>query len=241
MQPDHVPGQFRTTHWSVVLSAKNPDSPESDQAIATLCETYWYPLYAYVRRAGHSPEDAEDLTQGFFARFLEKRALLSVDRSKGKFRSFLLACLKHFLHNEWEKSQSLKRGGTFSLVSLNFEYGENRYRREPAHEVTPDKLFERSWAEVLLKNVLDRLRNEYAAVGKGKLFDLIHPYLEGNRDQTPYGDLAKRLGMGLSATKMAVLRLRRRYGEFLRQEIGQTVATPEEVDDEIRHLFTAIG
>jgi len=225
----------------MVLSAKRLDSPESDQAIATLCETYWYPLYAYVRRTGRSCEDAEDLTQGFFARFLEKRALQSVDRSKGRFRSFLLACLKNFVHNEWEKSQTLKRGGALSLLSLDFEYGENRYLREPAHEVAPDRLFERTWAEILLKEVLDRLRNEYTAAGKGKLFDLIHPHLEGHRDQIPYAELAQGLGLGLSAIKMAVLRLRRRYGELLRQEIAQTVATPEEVDDEIRHLFAAVG
>ena len=241
MRSDHARGQFRTTHWSVVLSAKNLDSPESEQAIETLCETYWYPLYAYVRRAGYSREDAEDLTQGFFTRFLEKRALQSVDRSKGKFRSFLLVCLKNFIHNEWEKSQTLKRGGALRLLTLDFEYGENRYLREPTHEATPDRLFERSWAEILLKEVLDRLQNEYTAAGKDELFDQLHPYLEGNRDQIPYAELAQGLGMGLSAIKMTVLRLRRRYGELLRQEIAQTVATPEEVDDEIRHLFAALG
>jgi len=209
--------------------------------MATLCETYWYPLYAYIRRAGRSPEDAEDLTQTFFARFLEKRFLDSVDQSRGRFRSFMLACLKHFLDNEWDRSRSLKRGGAFSRIPLDFTHGENRYGHEPTHDMTPDKLFERSWASTLLQQVLDGLQKEYTAAGKADLFEWIRPYLGGERAQEPYAELAQRSDMGLSAIKMAVLRLRRRYGQLLREEIANTVADSEEIDQEIRHLFAAVG
>jgi DNA-directed RNA polymerase specialized sigma24 family protein len=234
-------GAFPATHWSVVLRAGQKDSGEALAALETLCGTYWYPVYCFIRRQGRAREDAEDLTQEFFARILGKNDLRSVDPAKGRFRSFLLACLKHFLCNEWDKSQCQKRGSAFEHISIDFAYADNRYHFEPAHEVSPDWLFERNWVEVLLQNVLDKLRREYLAAGKGELFEAIQPYLEGECEDLPYAETARRLGMGLSGVKMAVLRLRRRYGELLLREIGDTVGNPGEAHDEIRYLFGAIG
>jgi RNA polymerase sigma factor (sigma-70 family) len=235
------PAAFPVTHWSVVLAAGREDSPQAMAALETLCGTYWYPVYSFIRRQGHALADAEDLTQEFFTRLLGKNDLKSVDPAKGRFRSYLLACLKHFLCNEWDKSQRLKRGGAFQHISIDFEYANDRYDLEPAHEISPDRLFERTWAEILLQEVLDRLRQEYITAGKGELFEAIQPYLEGEREDQPYAQTASRLGMGLSAVKMAVLRLRRRYGELLRREIGDTVCDPREIDEEIRHLFVVVG
>jgi len=225
----------------VVLAAGQKDSRQAIEALETLCGNYWYPVYSFIRRQGRAPEDAEDLTQEFFARLLKRNDLQSVDPAKGRFRSFLLACLKHFLCNEWDKSQRIKRGSAFQHISFDFEYAGDRYHLEPAHEISPDRLFERSWAEILLQNVLNKLRREYTAAGKGRLFEAILPYLEGEREDLPYTETAHHLGMGLSAVKMAVLRLRRRHLELLRRGIGDTVRDPAEIDEEIRHLLGVIG
>src|SRR6266516_3176522 len=213
--------QFTTTHWSVVGAA-----PESASALETLCCTYWYPLYAYIRRRGHSPEEAEDLTQGFFARLLASEDLSGVDRAKGKFRSFLLAALNHFLANEWDRATAAKRGGNQVLISLDDENAEERYRMEPAAEVAPEKLFERSWARTLLAQGLARLRAEYAADGKPQQFDQIRCFLTEETGEGGYAAVAARLNMSTGAVAVAVHRMRQRYRELVRQEIGRTVTTP---------------
>lgn len=233
--------QFFTTHWTMVLHAGQGDAPHAQEALAQLCRTYWYPLYAYVRRRGYSPEDAEDLTQGFFARLLELNSLADVRREKGKFRSFLLASLQHFLANEWDRARAAKRGGGQPIVSLDDSQAEARFRLEPVDEMTADKMFERRWALALLDQVLARLREEHAGADKSALYEALKPTLTGARESAPYAELAGRLGLSEAAVKVAVHRLRRRYRELLREEIARTVAAPEEVDDEIRHLFAALG
>lgn len=232
---------FATTHWSMVLAARQGEDTQATIALETLCRTYWYPLYAFIRHQGSSPEDAEDLTQAFFARFLEKEYLKDVSPSKGKFRSFLLAALRHFLSNERDRQRTLKRGGAVQHIPLTRDSAEARYRLEPAQEATPERIYEQSWVAVLLDRVLERLRREYEAAGKGALFSTVHVYLEGDRGQAPYAEVGRKLGLGESAVKMSVLRLRRRFGELLRQEIAQTVASAAEVDEEIRALFAAVG
>ena len=217
------------------------DSSSAQAALADLCRNYWYPIYAFIRRSGKSPEDAEDLTQGFWERFLEKHYLDDVDRGKGRFRSFLLASVCHFLSNERDKQQRLKRGGAFQFVPLAGEATEQRYRCEPSHDVTPENLFDRSWAAALLEHTLDRLRREYRAAGKGALFGALQVYLDGEKGRVPYAQICRDLAMGESAVKMSVLRLRRRFGELLREEIASTVADPAEVETEIRALFSALS
>ncbi len=230
-----------TTHWSVVLAAVAEDSTQSAHALERLCSTYWYPLFAYLRRSGHEPSDAQDLTQSFFAHLLDKGRLQSVNPAKGRFRSFLIASLKNFLANEFDKRQSLKRGGQFTFLHIDAESGEERYRFEPYHELTPDKAFERTWARATLDAVLGRLQQEYATEGKADLFQTLQAYLSGDKGAAPYSEAANQLGLTESAVKMAVLRLRRRFGESLRQEIAQTVAEPSEIDEEIRCLFAAVS
>ena len=234
------PGQFRTTHWSVVLSAKDTDSPESGRAIATLCETYWYPLYAYVRRTGYAPEQAEDLTQAFFARFLEKRLWESVDKNRGRFRSFLLKTVKNFLADEHDKSMALKRGGGKALISLEAQQAEERYQLEPAHDIRPETLFERRWALSVLSAVFDRLGKDYAKAGKAELFRVIQAFLAPDFDQADFQSAVEQLQMKEGTLRMAIHRLRRRYGQLLQEEVAHTVAHEDEVEDEIRHLHTVL-
>jgi RNA polymerase sigma-70 factor (ECF subfamily) len=229
--------QFVTTRWTVVLTAGRSDTTQAQVALEKLCQTYWYPLYAYVRRQGYSPEDAQDLTQEFFARFIAKDYLGDVDRTKGKFRSFLLASLKHFLANEWDKARAQKRGGGQTIVSLD---AETRYNLEPASEVSADKIYERRWALTLLDEVLKRLREEYEADGKGKLFDHLKVTLTGERSTIPYAEIGAQLGMSEGAVKVAVHRLRQRYRDVLRAEIAETVDGSEAVEEEIRALFAAL-
>ena len=229
--------RFATTHWSLVVSAGQAPSPEAGRSLAVLCENYWFPLYAFVRRAGHSPEDAQDLTQEFFARVLEKHFLAAADREKGKFRTFLLTALKRFLANEYDRAGAQKRGGGRTIVSL--EGLEARYGREPANTLTPERIFERQWAISLLDRVLRRLQNETTADGKDELFDVLKGHLMGSKP-TSYAATAVRLGMSEGAVKAAAHRLRRRYRELLREEIAQTVTSPEEIEEEIRYLFTCL-
>jgi RNA polymerase sigma-70 factor (ECF subfamily) len=232
---------FPATRWTVVLAAGGKPSPESTAALERLCASYWYPLYAFVRRSGHSPCDAEDLTQGFFARLLEHNWIAQADRHKGRFRSFLLMAMKRFLAKEWGKARTLKRGGKVRFVPLQFDTAETRYAREPADTRTPEQVFERHWAMTLLSTVLKRLRQEYGREGKAVLFDTLEPCLIGRREMQPYAALACQLQTTEGAVKMAVCRLREGYRECLKQEIAQTVASPTEVEDELRHLFRVLA
>jgi RNA polymerase sigma factor (sigma-70 family) len=232
---------FATTHWSMVVAAGDRATPRSQEALSRLCEAYWYPLYVYVRRWGHGADEAQDLTQEFFARLMEKGYLRQADPQRGRFRSFLLAALKHFLANERDRAGAQKRGGGRPPLPLEIENAEGRYSLEPADPETPEKIFERRWALTLLDKVLSRLRDEYHRAGKGALFDLLKDLLTAGKAGEPYARLGAELGMSEGAVKVAVHRLRRRFGELLREEIAQTVADPQDVDDEIRYLFAALG
>jgi RNA polymerase sigma-70 factor (ECF subfamily) len=237
----HKDGAFSTTHWSVVLRAGQGDVAGATAALERLCRTYWYPIYAFVRRRGSDPPEAEDLTQAFFAFLLEKEALKKVDRQKGKFRTFLLAALTNFLANEWDKSRTLKRGGQRQIISLDETVAEELYRHEAVESLTPEKLFERRWARALIEQALARLRQEYVAGDKAGLFTKLEPALTGETPPGAFGQWASELSMSEGAVKVALHRLRRRFGEVLRSEIAHTVSSPEEIDDEIRHLFAAIA
>jgi RNA polymerase sigma factor (sigma-70 family) len=231
---------FTTTHWSVVLAAGHREPARARAALATLCQTYWYPLYAYVRHHGHSPHDAQDLTQAFFAHLLEKNVFGNILRGGGKFRSYLLASLNHFLVDEWKKARAQKRGAGL-VLSLDAEEAETRFGREPAHTVTPEKLFEQNWAVALLNSVYERLRLEYEADGKTRLFEELKFCLTGERSSIPYAELAERLNLTESAVKVTVHRLRRRYREVLREEVAHSVASEDEIEDELRSLFRALA
>jgi len=232
--------RFETTRWSLVLAAGASESRESAAALAALCETYWYPLYAYVRRRGHPIDDAQDLTQEFFTRLLQKNDLALAQRERGRFRSFLLTSLKHFLANEWHRGRAEKRGGGRSLLSIDFGMAEDRYGLEPSHEQTPEKIFERRWALVLLENVLARLRAESAAADKSENFERLKVFLTGEQPPTTYAQLAAEMNTTEGALKVAIHRLRRRYRELLREEVGQTLDNAEEIDQELRDLFAAV-
>jgi RNA polymerase sigma-70 factor (ECF subfamily) len=229
--------QFATTHWSAVIAAGNPSSPRAFDALSQLCCTYWYPLYAWVRRQGYSPHDAQDLIQGFFARLLEQDDLADVDRSRGKFRSFLLASLKHYAANERDRLQAWKRGGRHRFVPLENDTAETRYGAEPADTLSADRIYERRWALTVLDQVMARLRAEFRTRGKENLFEQLKACLTGDRLDQPYAEFARQLGVGVSAVKVSVHRLRQRYRELLRDEIAQTVGDPTAVDTELRHLM----
>jgi RNA polymerase sigma-70 factor (ECF subfamily) len=233
--------RFETTRWSLVLAVAGDASTEARVALATLCTSYWYPLYAYVRRQGYSAEDAQDLTQGFFARLLEKNVVDDARRERGRFRSFLLAAMKHFLLNEAEHRRALKRGGGRTLQSLDVEGAEARYSRELTDRCTPDVLFDRSWARSVLERVLARLRGEWTNAGKAVEFDRLKPCLTGEPLHGGYRDLGRELGLSEGAVKVKVHRFRRRYRYLLREEIGETVLTDDAVEDEIRHLFRVLS
>ena len=229
--------RFGATHWSVVIAAGG-DSSRARSALEKLCATYWYPLYAFVRRRGHSAHDAQDLTQGFFARLLEKNDLASVDRARGRFRSFLLAALDHFLINEWHRARTQKRGGATVLFSFDALDAESRLRHEPATD-SPEQIYDRRWAMTLLDQVMARLRTEMAGAGKLAHFEALKFCLTGER--TAYAEVGARLAMSEGAVKVAVHRLRERYRALLRAEIAETVATPEEIEDELRALLAALS
>jgi RNA polymerase sigma factor (sigma-70 family) len=232
---------FQDTHWSVVLAAGKTESPKAAAALEKLCRSYWPPLYAFIRRRGHSPEEAEDLTQEFFTRFLKRHDLATISPEKGRFRSFLLAVLKHFLVNEWHRGQCQKRGGAQVAMSLDSELVETRYQAELVETSTPESVFERHWAFTVLDQTKNRLREEYANAGKRDLFDLLTETLSGEKRTTPRAELAARCGISVGAVDVAVHRLRRRYGELLREEIAHTVSQSDEVDDEIRHLKAVLA
>ena len=231
---------FATTRWSLVLDAGAEPTARGHDALATLCGLYWYPLYSYLRRRGHSAEDAQDLTQGFFARLLEKHSLHVVDPARGRFRSFLLASLDHYVSNERDRDRAQKRGSGAVPISLDVAMAEDRYVREPADPLTPEHIFNRNWALAVLERVLARLRTELDADGKVYLFESLKGYLTGDEPAGSYQQVGLAIGMTEGALKVAVHRLRRRYRALLYDEIAQTVATPEEIELELKYLIEAI-
>jgi RNA polymerase sigma-70 factor (ECF subfamily) len=234
--------RFGETHWSVILSAMDKQRPaDADAARERLCRVYWPPLYAYVRRTGESPHDAQDLTQEFFTRLLEKDYLAAVDQAKGRFRSFMLAALKHFLSNERDKQRAQKRGGDRTFVPIDFHNAESQGGFEPSQNLTPEVIFQRRWAAALLEESLARLRKEYAAAGKEAVFEQLKQTLTEGRGTIAYAALAAKLKMSGSAVKMAVWRLRQRYRAAIRSEIAATVADPSEIEDELREVLRAYG
>lgn len=232
---------FATTHWSAVVTAGRRSTPQSEKALGELCGNYWYPLYAYVRRRGYSREDAEDLTQSFFARFLERNYLDGLSSERGRFRAFLLASLKNFLANEWHKSRRLKRGGHLAQLSLDWQSADSRYQIDPADNLTPDRIYDREWALALLERVITRLRDECAADSKAQLFDELKPFLTADKGAVPYPQVAANLGMAEGAVRVSVHRLRRRYRELLRDEISQTLSDPAQLADEMQALLGAFA
>lgn len=233
--------EFLSTHWSIVLRAGRADDSDARDALAFLCQRYWYPLYVFVRQKGVDPEGAEDVTQGFFVRLIEKQVLEQAAPARGRFRSFLLASLQNFLANEWDRANAQKRGGGRPLLSFDIEAGESRLRFEPSHDLTPEKIFDRAWAVQLLELVVGRLRNEFADKGKAEEFDRLQEFLAGKAADASYEQAAAELGMSPAAVRQAAHRLRKRYRELLRAEVAQTVADEDEIDDEIRGLFESLG
>ncbi len=231
---------FATTHWSVVMAAGQGDSARAADALEQLCRTYWYPLYAFVRRQGHDALDAEDLTQEFFARFLAKDYFERADPARGRFRSFLLACLKNFLTEQHRYAGRLKRGGGQSFISWDNRPAEDRYQLEPADPLTPEKIYDRRWALTLLENALVRLGEEQSAAGKQEVFAALKDYLWGEGSGEGYANLAAGQGMTVGALKVMIHRLRQRYRELLREEVAHTVATAEDIDSELRYLVEVI-
>jgi len=232
---------FTTTHWSVVLAAGQTANSNAEAALGKLCRAYWYPLYAYVRRSGKDEETAKDLTQAFFARLLEKNYLTEAKREKGRFRNFLLGSLKHFLADEWDKAKALKRGGVQIILSLDDDTAEDRYQLEPVDDLSPDKLFDRRWALMTLEQANQRLRKEYQDTGKGELFDRLQDFLAGALEGSGYAEAAAQLGMTENTFKSHVRRLRLRNREIIREIIAETVASAEQVDEELRDLFAALA
>ncbi len=232
---------FTTTHWSVVLLAGQHPAPQAAEALEKLCRTYWYPLYAYVRRKGYDAPDAQDLTQGFLMRLLEKNYLAHADPTKGKFRSFLVAGLNYFLTNEWRHRQAAKRGGGQVPISLDDDTAESRYARESVPDLTPEKLYERRWALTLLDQALVQLQAEMAAAGKARQFDQLRTFLTTEATRSDYAAVGAPLEMTAGTVAVAVHRLRQRYRELVREEIAHTVASPAEIEDEIRWLFAAVA
>jgi len=236
-----LPGssQFPTTRWTLVVAARDPGRKEARSALVSLCERYWYPLYAYLRRRGYPADQAQDLTQEFFMRVLEGRYLDRADPEKGRFRSFLLTSLKFFVSDEGDRQRALKRGGG-SIVPLEFASGEERYQREPAHDETPERIFERRWALSVLDRVVERLREEFVQHGRAEHFERLKVFLLGQPD-APYAALAGEMNTSEGALKVAIHRLRKRYRELFRQEIADTVADPAEVETEIRYLAAVLA
>ncbi len=230
--------QFATTQWSQVLAAQQGSTRQSRAALESLCSAYWYPLYAYVRRHGYDPEDACDLTQGFFEHLLETDLLQIADPSRGKFRSFLLTSLKNFLAHERERAGALKRGGGETPISLDADQAETRFNLEPADERTPEVLYERQWAITLMERAMTALRKAAEENGDPERFGQLKAYLTGSEPHIPHKEVAERLGMSEGSVRVAIHRMRKQYGEVLRHEIAETVADAEQVDDELRYLLT---
>jgi RNA polymerase sigma-70 factor (ECF subfamily) len=239
--PRGGPACFATTHWSVVLAAGDPASPRAAEALEQLCCAYWYPLYAYVRRRGYSPDDAQDLTQEFFARLLAKDYLAAVHPGRGKFRWFLLSAVRRFLSNERERASAKKRGGGTFHVPFDGEKAEDRYRLEASELLTPDKLFDRAWAVNLIEAANRSLEEEYTLEGKAEWFEALKVHLSGDEVGPTYANVGARLRMTEGAVKVAVYRLRHRYRDVLREQIAQTVTTRTEVEEELRDLLAVFS
>jgi RNA polymerase sigma factor (sigma-70 family) len=238
--PGHHGGvAFTTTHWSVVLEAQG-ESPAAQEALEKLCRTYWRPIYAFLRRQGFPPEEAEDITQGFFAQLLERRSLDAVRKEKGRLRSYLLGALKYFVADEQRRAMAVKRGKGQRLIPLEELRGENRVEMEPADPVTAEMIYERRWALTVLERVLGRLKDEYVAVGKAALFDSLKELLPDEPGSPSQAEIAARLGMTENAIRQAFYRFRQRYQSLLREEIANTVATPADIEDELRHLIAVV-
>jgi DNA-directed RNA polymerase specialized sigma24 family protein len=235
------PQGFETTRWSLVMAARDGRATVAREALTALCETYWYPLYAFVRRKGHDADEALDLVQGFFARLLERGDLASVDRSKGRLRSFLMAACAHYLANRRDHDRAEKRGGGRRLVSIDRTTAEGRYGREPSHDQTAERLFEQRWATTLLDLVVGRLEEEMTAAGKARQFAILRPALSGDSERTSYARIAAELGVSNDAARAAAHRLRARFRELIREEIARTLDDPADVEDEIHSLFSALG
>jgi RNA polymerase sigma factor (sigma-70 family) len=236
-----VQTRFATTSWTKVLSARDASSTEARQALEGLCRVYWYPLYAFVRRQGHDAESSRDLTQAYFAELLEKGYLDDYDPERGRFRVFLMASVKHFLSKEREKALAWKRGGRAAVVSLDAQEVEGRYRFEPVDRLTPEQIFERRWALTVLERTLARLRREQEDSDHGREFERLEGFLTGQQAMVSYREVAEQLGTTENAVKVSIHRLRQRYGELLRSEIAETVASPSEVDEEVKYLLGVIA
>ena len=232
---------FQSTCWSLVLAAGDRGAPRADEAMAALCATYWYPVYAFVRRRGHDADAASDLTQAFFARLLEKGDLRAADRERGRFRTFLLVVCKRFLANEHDRATAAKRGGGRVIASFDARDAEGRYHREPIHDLTPEAIFERRWASTLLDAVFDRIRGEFDRAGKAEQFEALKATLTGDSQARPYAEVAERLGMTEGAVQAAAHRLRKRFREEVRAAVAETLDDPADLDDEIRDLFAALA
>ena len=231
---------FATTRWTLVLTAGGDGSSQSRNAMAELCALYWYPLYAFIRRKGHDPDRAQDLTQGFFARLLERNIVQTADRQRGRFRAYLLGALQHFLADERDREHALKRGGGHVTISRDLETAEQRYALEPAHDLTPERLFDRRWASTVIALVMAELRRQFVAEGKADLFERLKPFLVSDPSDATQAQAATELGISPGAARVALHRMRRRYGELLREQIAETVSSPDQIDEEIRDLFAAI-
>jgi RNA polymerase sigma-70 factor (ECF subfamily) len=234
-------GRFPTTRWSVVLAAGDEDSSASRESLARLCEAYWYPVYVRYRRMERDPESARDLTQAFFADLMERGTLTVADPGRGRFRCFLTALLRNFHANERRRAQTMKRGGGIRELGLDLDGAESRYRLEPAHDETPELLFDRVWARTTLSRAMDRLRSHQEEAGTAERMRRLEPFLTGGGSGARYAEVAEELGMSEDAVKTAVHRMRKRYGEMLRAEVGETVDDPRLVDEEIRHLFAVLS
>ncbi len=232
---------FATTHWSLVLAAGLRAAPESARALAALCQAYWGPVYLFVRRQVADVHEAQDLTQAFFTQLLEKNLLAVAQPARGRFRSFLLTSVRNFLLNEWDKQRTQKRGGGQKLLTLDFHEHDSKHAHEPADTLTPERLFLRQWVLTLLDQVMARLRAEYARAGKEPIFERLKGSLSGGDAETSLAEIARHLDISANAAKVAAHRMRKRYRELLRAEVGQTLADPQEIDDEIRQLFAALG
>ena len=233
--------RFATTSWTKVLAARDAPSTEARQALESLCRVYWYPLYAFIRRQGHDAEESRDLTQAYFAELLEKGYLDDYDPEKGRFRVFLMTSVKHFVSKQREKALAWKRGGRANVVSLDAQEVEGRYRFEPVDRLTPEQIFERRWALTVLERALTRLRREQEDTDRGAEFKRLEGFLTGQQPTTSYREVAAELGTSEGAVKTSIHRLRQRYGQLLRSEIAETVASPAEVDDEVKHLLGVVA
>lgn len=241
MTPKRARGGFATTRWTTVNAVRQTSESQAANALAELCEAYWPPLYAFLRRRGYRPEEAQDLTQGFFARLLETGSLRTADPARGRFRSFLLTALKRYVINEHERSTAARRGGGQAHFSLDFDEAERVYASEPSTDETPERLFDRRWATIALDRALQRLRAEYIGLGQTPLADALLPYLTDTGELPPYRVVAARLEISEGAVKVAVHRMRHRYGGILRSEIAETVLGEEEVEAELRELLRAVS